>query len=647
MVASSAQQKQIDSINNLIVVTANDSLKEKKLKEIVLHYQNRNPILHLHYTNVLYAEAFKEKKGDDYGNALLELSYYHRNKGEIDSSLVYVKKAMSVFKDTKNEHLVYFTKNELAQVLQDQRDFVNAAKNYKEVINYFEKKGGKENILQALTTKMNLGTSYNSIRDYESSEKIFMELYNHPYVKEDNERLSSVCINLITVKRRMFDYAAAVKFGEEALAIEKRPKSLSNLYSSLASVYGSLNDFEKADLYYKKSLEINKRLGRVRSINNNLHNIGYNLMKWGKYDEAEAAFLKSNKLFKESGNLTSLRSSYQALAEVNYAKENYKESINYFVKEGAIGDSIFGISKQKAISELEIKYETEKVKREKQEAEAQTALVKEKNKRQTNLLFGLVLIACLILLSSLLFFSRMKNKKKADLAILELKEAQKRLALEKQYRDSELKALKAQMNPHFIFNALNSIQEYIILNKKNLAGDYLGKFADLMRKYLKHSDAGTLTIQDEIESLEMYLDLESLRFEDTLEYSFNVSETINRDQLRIPTMLIQPYIENALKHGLLHRKTGRKLWVTFTKVNDKTITCCIEDNGVGRERAAAIKAQRHNTHESFATKATENRLDLLNYEKKRKIGVKTIDLFDEEGNAKGTRVILNIPTTTN
>jgi two-component system LytT family sensor kinase len=103
----------------------------------------------------------------------------------------------------------------------------------------------------------------------------------------------------------------------------------------------------------------------------------------------------------------------------------------------------------------------------------------------------------------LLSFSRIKAKKKAEIIILELHETQKRLALEKQYRDSELKALKAQMNPHFIFNALNSIQEYIILNKKNLAGDYLGKFADLMRKYLQHSDSGTLTIHDKIESLEM------------------------------------------------------------------------------------------------------------------------------------------------
>ena len=120
----------------------------------------------------------------------------------------------------------------------------------------------------------------------------------------------------------------------------------------------------------------------------------------------------------------------------------------------------------------------------------------------------------------------------------ELREAQSRLVLEQKYKESELKALKAQMNPHFIFNALNSIQEYIITNKKNEASDYLGKFADLIRRYLNHSDSRSISLTEEVESLQMYLDLEALRFEKELSYSISLSKTMNDETIHIPTMIV-------------------------------------------------------------------------------------------------------------
>lgn len=246
-------------------------------------------------------------------------------------------------------------------------------------------------------------------------------------------------------------------------------------------------------------------------------------------------------------------------------------------------------------------------------------------------------------MSSLFFFGRLRERKKAELVTLELRETQKRLALEKQYRDSELKALKSQMNPHFIFNALNSIQEYIVLNKKNLASDYLGKFADLIRTYLHHSDTGVISLQEEIDSLKTYLDLECLRFEDTLNYTFNVAEDLNTDVTHIPTMLIQPYIENALKHGLLHKKEDRQIKVSFSKGEKNNIQCTIVDNGVGREKSKELQKKRASLHKSFAAKATEERLELLNFGKHKKIGVQIIDLYDESNIGNGTQVIVSIP----
>ncbi|MGV6827868.1 MAG: sensor histidine kinase, partial [Flavobacteriales bacterium] len=305
-------------------------------------------------------------------------------------------------------------------------------------------------------------------------------------------------------------------------------------------------------------------------------------------------------------------------------------------------DSIDSKERKKYTQELKTKYETDKIILQKQLAEKQALLAQSKSKQNRNYFLGTLFILGLLAIASILHLGRVKAQKKAELITIQLKESQKRLALEKQNKDSELKALKAQMNPHFIFNALNSIQEYIVLNKKNKASDYLGKFADLIRNYLNHSNTGKISLQEEIENLQRYLELECLRFEEELQCAFNVDPNINTEEVEIPTMLIQPYIENALKHGLLHRKTNRVLNISFSKKDD-IISCVVEDNGVGRKKSKEIQEKRASLHQSFASKATEERLKLLNFNKKKKIGVQIEDLYNEKNQAIGTRVTISIP----
>lgn len=246
-------------------------------------------------------------------------------------------------------------------------------------------------------------------------------------------------------------------------------------------------------------------------------------------------------------------------------------------------------------------------------------------------------IASLILVAFGLMILFYRNK-------LAVKEKEKELALRNAKFENELallklENLKSQMNPHFIFNALNSIQEYIVLNQKNLASSYLAKFADLIRAYLNHSSKGYISLQEEVECLTIYLQLEKLRFEEKFSYEID-NLGINQD-IKIPTMLIQPYVENAIKHGLLHKKEDRRLVITFDFVtNGNMLSCCVLDNGVGRAKASEF---RNKKHESFATKATQNRLELLNFGKERKIGVTVTDLFNDNKEACGTKVILLIP----
>ncbi|MEP1461047.1 MAG: histidine kinase [Ekhidna sp.] len=220
---------------------------------------------------------------------------------------------------------------------------------------------------------------------------------------------------------------------------------------------------------------------------------------------------------------------------------------------------------------------------------------------------------------------------------------QKRRADEiNQLNESKLSALQSQMNPHFIFNALNSIQEYIILNERKLAGKYLGKFADLMRIYLNYSQAKFISLQQEIEALNLYMELEKLRFEELLSYEIELDDSIEMND-QIPSLLIQPYVENALKHGLLHKKDNRVLIVKMVKESDDFLVCSIMDNGIGRKRSMEINKKRNPNHKSFATTATQSRLNLINNGLKKSIGVTTEDLYYPDGEPAGTKVELIIP----
>lgn len=220
------------------------------------------------------------------------------------------------------------------------------------------------------------------------------------------------------------------------------------------------------------------------------------------------------------------------------------------------------------------------------------------------------------------------------------------LKYEKQQNEMEkimlkLENLRSQMNPHFVFNALNSIQDFIITNKKDLAGDYLGEFADLIREYLKQSTSKEISLKDEISTLNKYLDLEKLRFEEKLNYEINVSESICSSDTYIPTMLIQPFVENSIKHGILHKKNKGNIFIDFTINETKNkIICCIKDDGIGRERS--LKINKKKPHQSFAFNATYKRLKLLNHNKKEKIAFEIHDLHPNLED-KGTLVRIEIP----
>jgi hypothetical protein len=229
----------------------------------------------------------------------------------------------------------------------------------------------------------------------------------------------------------------------------------------------------------------------------------------------------------------------------------------------------------------------------------------------------------------------------SGLFLLRIRYINRKAALEHAVVTSKLTALRSQMNPHFLFNALNSIQELVLSKDTKNAIKYLGTFSGLTRTILENSAKETVRLSEEIEMLNQYLELEKLRFGDTLSIEMNVNASIDQEGTLIPPMLIQPYIENALKHGLLHVKGLRKLSLGFDQ-NNQVLNVTIEDNGVGRAKATEIGKQSK-THQSFSSDATENRLHSMKNAAGVSGSVKIIDLYENE-KAIGTKVVVRIPT---
>lgn len=229
---------------------------------------------------------------------------------------------------------------------------------------------------------------------------------------------------------------------------------------------------------------------------------------------------------------------------------------------------------------------------------------------------------------------RLQRQQKENALILE------KANLEKDLRQSMLSSIKSQMNPHFLFNALNTIQSYIISEDKKNASAYLSKFSKLTRRILEMSEKESILLQEELDALLLYIELEKMRF-DELHYFIEIAPNVQASAIRIPSMIIQPYVENAIKHGLMHRHGSRHLYLRFD-VYENQLRIQIEDNGVGRKRSSELNAIRKQNHQSFSTDANLKRIELLNYEKNH-IAVNYTDKMDTEGNPQGTLVTIQIP----
>ncbi len=209
--------------------------------------------------------------------------------------------------------------------------------------------------------------------------------------------------------------------------------------------------------------------------------------------------------------------------------------------------------------------------------------------------------------------------------------------------ETEMTALRAQMNPHFIFNCLNSIKLYTLENDSQTASEYLTKFSQLIRLVLENSRSEKVSLQRELETLKLYIELEAMRFKNKVSFRINVVPHIDQQYIEIPPLLLQPYVENAIWHGLMHKPEGGTITIDIQQPSEYLLHIEISDDGIGREKAKEYKSKSATRQKSFGLKMTSERLEAINHIYQIKTEVKIVDLLDAHGSVAGTNVIIEIP----
>ena len=537
-------------------------------------------------------------------NIYADLGNFYAENGSDSKALNYFMKSLKISERLKDESALNRAKNYMSSIYRRQGEYQIAAKFYLENLSYFKK---INNTFQVAETYHNLAAIYSYLNEVDLMNLCEKECLKIAFKKNYTTIIAFAFGN----KRDYFLKTKQIDSAYKYSKLEYKFYLISNEEPNLTKSKIRLSVVCK----FKNLLNDAKKIG-IEAYNNSI-------------------LLKSPKMTLDASR--NLKEIYIKLSD----KEN---TLKYALIEIDLNNSLSALnSKNSAIKSL-FKYETEKKESQITELSQKKKIAELESKRKTSLLliFGIFFLA--IATTGYVLFTRFKTKKQNEQLAAELAETQKLLEAEKKVTDSELKALKSQMNPHFIFNALNSIQSQFMYGDKYLANEQLNNFTYLTRQILEVSGKKQIALADEIDILTKYLDLEKMRFGKDLTFEITTTQNIDPDYHKIPPMLLQHIVENSIKHGLLHQVGDKNVSVNFDISKDESyLICSVLDNGIGRQQSAVIKSKSNLNHNSFSTNALEERLELLNKNLKLKDLIVYEDVLNDKNDVCGTRVILKIP----
>ncbi|PCE63832.1 tetratricopeptide repeat-containing sensor histidine kinase [Sediminicola luteus] len=557
-----------------------------------------------------------------------------------DSLLAYVQK----HKFDKGMAQAYSAYGSLYQI---KGDYGSAIAYLQKSLKYSEKIGHK---LFLAYTQLNIGGTLFANGNYQEAKTYFLKAL--PYFRE-NQKPKDIfqCLNgLGMINARLNAPRDSVHlFFDEALSIAE--KDLGNTKKARSLNGKAFDDIRRgyrlprAKGWLEQSLILLEDSEEAHSILNRsftLVNLAEVELALGNGQQALEYITEAERLYTQTNNGFSaeIKECYETRVKILEYLGRFKESSLAYKKLVKVNAKLHAQKEQWQLNRSRVEMETEEREREIQNL-TQKAEIQELRLRQQRLGFMVLgFLVVLVLLIVGFLYLRYKQKQRQALVELKLSKTKEKLRMEQDLRQSELKAIRSQLKPHFIYNALNSIQEYILTNEKTIAGRYIGKFAMLMRIFLNHSQLKTVLIDEEMEALDLYLILEKLRLGDSFRYEIEKDYKVS-GSFEIPSLLLQPYVENAIKHGLMHKSGDKYLSVHIDK-KENGVVCVVEDNGIGRKQSMTNNQRRNAIHRSFATQATQKRLELINADSDQLIQEEIIDLYDGENRAQGTRVVITI-----
>lgn len=395
--------------------------------------------------------------------------------------------------------------------------------------------------------------------------------------------------------------------------------------SSIARIYIKQNNFNKALQIIKPNLAEAIALGNKDYLSTEYINLGWAQTKLKQYTKAEKNLLKGLAIAKEYNISPNISEAYSHLSELSQQKNDYKNSLRYYKLSEEFDEKISNERNIQYVNDLIIKYDSEK-KNNQIKALANQNKIDQLNFSKNRKIWLISLISLSLLALVLYFLYRQRNLKN-----------------EKRILTLEQDLLRIQMNPHFIFNALNSIKLYIINNEQKNAVHYLNKFSKLIRKILDASSVKEISLAEELKTMDLYVGIENIRFSNQIKYETIIAPSINLDTIKVPPLILQPFLENSIWHGLSSKKGLKKITVSIGQVDKKFIQITIEDNGIGRKESAKIKANKVIRRKSFGIDITKERLTNFVKNCQHSFSLSYKDLVDNNNNAIGTQLILQIP----
>lgn len=518
---------------------------------------------------------------------------YNYKVGFIDESIKNYDEAIAL---AIKEHLqvylppLYYGLSDAYKIIGKVKETREAMKN----VIYWAGKTGNSSYIK--TGYYALGTSYMDNDTYSAidldnkkADSLVRKALNYAFNDRDTQRISSCLANLGWNCYLQEKYDSAIAFYEKSLqySIPAGYGASANAYGNLGTIYRDMGDQRTALRFYIKALDISKKIHDVYSL------------WWVNRDMSEM---------------------YLARGDTGKAYLTYVDSKTFY-------DEWTNSQRIQGLENAKIKYEADVENKELQ-------LLSLRVRSQRLLIFGSsgLFILSIVVLILILSRSRVNAKRR-------ISEMNQRIS------DMTQANLRQQMNPHFIFNTLNSIQYYMYRHDKLATNVYLTKFSNLMRKVLENSQHTSVPLQDELDALNLYLELEKIRFKEKFDYEIHIDEEIDTIMYKVPTMLIQPYVENSICHGLIPAEEKGMIRVDL-KLKKNYISCVIEDNGIGREAAMARKKNNNSNHHSLGTQIVNSRLELVNALYGTNLKTLYTDLKNSNGEAEGTRVEIHIPILT-